>query len=170
MAGVSATIDFSLDASLTGTSDLGSPKQRITVAEALELLPGTDAVNKANILFADTRTLAASATENLDLAGVLTNAFGAVVAAAEIVAIYIKAASGNTNTVNFGPGSSNGFTGPFADATDRLKIAPGEYVALVSRAGWGVTGATGDILTVLNGGAGTGVTYDIVILGRTVAA
>lgn len=170
MAGVNASIAVSLDAVLTGASDLGNPKQRVQIAEALEFLAGTDAVNKADLLFADTRTLAASATENLDLAGGLSNAFGAVFTAAEIVAIYIKASAANTNAVRFGPASSNGFVGPFADATDRLNVLPGEWHLLVSQKGWAVTAGTGDLLTVLNAAGGTSVTYDIVIIGRTVAA
>lgn len=170
MAGVSANIAVSLDAVLTGASDLGNPKQRVQIAEALTFIAGTDAVNKADLLFADTRTLAASGTENLDLAGTLTNAFGAVFTAAEIVAIYIKAAAGNTNAVRFGPAAANGFVGPFNAATDRLNVLPGEFALLVSQMGWAVTAGTGDLLTVLNAAGGTGVTYDVVILGRTVAA
>lgn len=170
MAGVKANISFSIDATASGTSDLGDPKQRVTVSEELDFIAGTDAVNKANILFADTRTLAASATENLDFAGTLANAFGQTIAAAEILAIFIRAADGNTNSVRFGPASSNGFTGPFADATDRLNVKPGEYIGLVSETGWPVTAGTGDLLTVLNSAGGTPVTYDVVVLGRTVAA
>ena len=170
MAGVKADINLSIDAVLTGASDLGNPQQRVQVAQAVQFLPGTDAVNKADLLFADTRTLAASTSENLDLAGVLASAFGATIAAAEVLAIYVKAAAGNTNTVNFGPAASNGFVGPFNAAADRLKVLPGEWALLVSQKGWAVTAGTGDLLTVLNGGAGTSVTYDIVILARTVAA
>ena len=39
-----------------------------------------------------------------------------------------------------------------------LLVAPGA-------AGYAVTAGTGDILKVANSGAGTGVTYDIVIVG-----
>lgn len=170
MAGVNASISLTIDASLAGTSDLGTPKQRVLIEEGLSFLPGTDAVNKANVLFADTRTLAASATENLDLAGVLLNAFGAAVAAAEIVLILIRAAAANTNSVVFGPAAANGFAGPFGDASDRLSVKPGEFQALVSRSGWAVTAGTGDLVTVANGAAGTPVTYDVLIIGRTVAA
>lgn len=170
MAGVVASIGLSIDATLTGASDLGAPKQAVKLNEIIQLAAGTDAVNKADVLFADTRTLAASATENLDFAGGLTNAFGASITAAEIVAIFIRAAAGNTNDVRFGPASSNGFTGPFADATDRLNVKPGEFQLLVSQKGWPVTAATADLLTVLNAAAGTSVTYDIVVIGRTVAA
>src|SRR3954465_110978 len=48
------------------------------------------------------RTLGASASEDLDLAGVLTNAFGAVLTFTKIKAIVIRAAVGNTNDVVVG--------------------------------------------------------------------
>lgn len=170
MPGVTADIAFSLDATLVGSSDLGSPRQRVTISKALALIAGTDAVNKADILFADTRTIAASGNEDLDLAGVLANAFGATVAAAEVVAIFIAAAAANTNNFVVGPAAAAGFTGPFGDVTDRISIKPGEWQAFISRSGWAVTAATADKLNVANSAAGTGVDYDIVIIGRTVAA
>jgi hypothetical protein len=47
------------------------PNILVDLLKQLEFSPGTAAVGQANVLFSDTRTLAASATENLDLAGVL---------------------------------------------------------------------------------------------------
>ena len=64
----------------------------------------------------------------------------------------------------------NGFIGPFLAAGDGIGVKPGEYVPLVSQSGWAVTAGTGDLLTITNSGSGTSVTYDIVIVGRTVAA
>ena len=170
MAGVRANIGVSIDATLTGTGDLGTPKQRVTVAETLSLLAGTAAVNKANIMFSDTRTLAASANENLDLAGVLTDAFGGTIAAAEVVVIFVRAAAGNTNSVHVSRPASNGFAGPFLAASDGIAIKPGEWQLFASQSGWAVTAATGDLINVANSGAGTSVTYDVVIIARTVAA
>lgn len=170
MAGVVASIGLSIEATLTGASDLGAPKQAVKLSELVQFAAGTDAVGKADILFADTRTLAASGTENLDFAGGLTDALGGTVVAAEIVAIFIRAAAGNTNDIRFGPASENGFIGPFADEADRLNVKPGEFQLLVSRKGWPVTATTADLLTVLNSAAGSSVTYDVVVLGRTAAA
>lgn len=170
MAGVHANIGLSIDAKVTGTGDLGNPSQRVTISKALEFLSGTDAANKADILFSDTRTLAASGSESLDLAGSLANAFGATITAAEILLIYVEAASGNTNNVNVSRPASNGFAGPFLATSDGVSIKPGEFALFVSKTGWGVTAATGDLLSVANSGGTTGVDYNIVIIGRTVAA
>lgn len=167
---VTANIALQFDATLTGSSDLGNPKQRVDIAETLQFLPGTDTIGKADILFADTRTLAASANETLDLAGVLLNAFGQTLTAAEIVAIFVRAAAGNTNNVLVGPAASNGFLGPWGAATDRTKVTPGDWHLLTCQGGWPVTATTADLIFAGNSGSGTAVTYDIVILGRTVAA
>lgn len=170
MPGVVAEISLSIDATLTGSNDLGNPKQRVPVNETIQLLAGTNAVNKADLLFSDTRTIAASGNEDLDLAGVLASAFGATIAAAEIVLLYIKAADANTNNVVVGPAASAGALGPFGDASDRLSIRPGEFLPLISQTGWAVTATSADKINVSNSGAGTGVTYDILIIGRSVAA
>ncbi|MFC0305191.1 hypothetical protein ACFSTI_20680 [Rhizorhabdus histidinilytica] len=169
MAGVNAEIALSIAATLVGTGDLGNPKLKIDpISELLQLVPGTDAVNKADILFADTRTVGASSSEDLDLAGELANAFGATITAAEVVAIFIKAHESNTNNVVVGAATA-AFPGPLG-ATGTYTIKPGEYYLAVSRSGWAVGAGTTDDLKIANSGGTTGVTYDILVIGRTVAA
>jgi hypothetical protein len=121
-------------------------------------------VGQANVLFSDTRTLSASANENLDLAGVLADALGATIAAAEIVALYIAAAPGNTNDVQLTRPASNGAP-LFLAAGDGFNLGPGDFSLRTYRNGVTITPATGDLINVANGGAGTSVTYDIVIIG-----
>lgn len=171
MVGVTASIAVAIGAQLTAAGDLGSPKFKINdILERFEIAPGTSSVGQANLLFADTRTLAASGDEDLDLAGSLANAFGATITAAEIVAIFVKAHADNTNNVEISVPASNGFVGPFLAASDGCVVKPGEYALFVSRTGWAVTAGTGDLLNIANSGAGTGVDYDIVLIGRTTAA
>jgi len=169
MAGVSATLEVGVKAKQTGAADLGTPNILVDVAKSMEFTPGTAAVGQANVLFSDTRTLAASASEDLDLAGVLADALGATIAAAEVVAILIAAASGNTNDVQVTRPAANGVP-IFLAAGDGLALGPGDFVLLTNRKGVAVTAGTGDLVHVANGGAGTSVDYDIVIIGRTVAA
>jgi len=169
-AGVTAQVRLSIAASLTGSNDLGSPKLKLDdIVESLELTPGTDSTGKADLLFSDTRTLAASGTEDLDLAGVLANAFGATITAAEVVLVFIRAAEGNTNNVNVTQPAANGAP-IFLAAGDGVAVKPGEYFLFQSRSGAAVTAGTGDLLTVTNSGAGAAVDYDIVVIGRSVAA
>lgn len=166
-AGVNADLSVQLRGTYTGANDLGSVSFAFNES-ALEQFTSGTTTGKADKLFSDTRTLAASATENLDLAGALSDPFGVTTTFVKVKAIYIKAADGNTNSVVVGGAGSNTFTGPFADATDKLTIPPGGFVMLVHPgAGWTVTAATGDILLVANSAAGTSVSYDVVIIGTS---
>jgi hypothetical protein len=169
-AGVSARIDVSVTATNEGTGDLGNPTVSNSAVRSLIFTPGNDAVTKADILWSDTRTLVASATENLDLNGVLLDAFGANANFAEVVALWVEAASTNTNNVVIGGAASNQFVGPFGAGTHTLALGPGEFVLLSSKNGWAVTAGTGDLLKVANSAAGTSVKYNIMVIGRSVAA
>lgn len=169
MAGVSATISVGIQARLTGTTDVASPAASVLVDEVLRLAEGTGLTSQANLMFADQRTITASSSEDLDLAGSLSSPLGATLTFAEVVLIYVKAASTNVNNVVLGAASANDFIGPFsADGTYSVK--PGEYALFVSQSGWGVTAGTADLLKVANSSSGTSVVYDIIIIGRTVAA
>jgi hypothetical protein len=170
MAGVTANIRLSIAATLTGAADFGTPQAPVKIDEALNITAGTDALGKADILWADERTLAASATENIDLAGVLSGLLGGTVTAAEITAIYVKAADGNTNDVQVFGAASNGFNGPLTGTTPKLNLGPSDFAFLSGRKGWAVTAGTGDIVLVANSAGGSSVTYTIAIFGRTVAA
>lgn len=169
-AGVNAQIRLSIAASLTGTNDLGSPKLKLDdIVESLELTPGTGSIGQADLLFSDTRTLTASASEDIDLAGVLSSAFGATITAAEIVALYVKAHAANTNNVNVTRPASNGVP-IFLAASDGRAIKPGDYLLIIDTAGIAVTASTGDLITLTNSAGTTSVTYDIVVIARSIVA
>lgn len=171
MSGVSATLALTLAARLTGAAIAGdTPQFSAHIDRSLSFSPGTAAIDQANLLYKATRTLAASATENLDLAGVLADALGTVITAGEVVALIIEAAAGNTNDVVYGPTASTGALLGFGDITDRRKVGPGNFDCMTSRQGWPITATTADMLTVSNSAAGTPVTYTITVIGRTVAA
>lgn len=170
MTGVTADIQLAFKGKLDGAADLGAPTAPVDFAKRVAIAAGTDALGKADILWADTRTLAASATENLDLAGVLSGLLGGTITAAEITAIIISADKGNTNDVVFFGAGSNPFNGPLSGTTPKLTIGPDDFAAITNKKGWTVTATTGDILLVANSAAGTPVTYTIILVGRTVAA
>lgn len=167
--GVTATIELNISAKQSGAGDLGTPQVTAVLERVLEFAPGTAAVGQANVLFSDERTLAASGTENLDLAGVLSDALGAIIASAEVVAIAIVADPGNTNDVQLTRPAANGVPA-FLAASDGVAIGPGDMFLLTNRKGIAVTAATGDLLTVTNSAGTTGVTYKVIVIGRTVAA
>jgi hypothetical protein len=169
MPGVNATIALSIRAKQEGTAGLGTPQILVDIAAERDFSEGTASVDQTNVLYQATRTLAASGGEDLDVSGVLADALGATIAAAEITAIYVEAHAANTNDVVVTRPASNGVP-LFALASGGVNVGPGDFFLLTSRKGITVTAATGDLIHVANSGAGTGVTYDIVIIGRTVAA
>lgn len=162
---LSATIEARIKAKLTNAGDLSDEASTINELFSLALADGTG-TGKANAIWSDTRTIAASSSENLDLAGVLADAFGNALTFTKVKAIMVKAAAANTNDVHVGGAASNGFTAPFADATDIAKVKPGGVFLWVYPAGATVTASTGDILKMANSSSGTGVTYDIIIVGE----
>lgn len=171
MSGVTATIGLTAHARLTGTPIGGdTPMYEANLDRYLDFAAGTDAIDKTDLLYRATRTLAASANEDLDLAGVLVSPLGTVIGAAEVVALIIEAAAGNANAVRYGPSAANGALLGFGDVTDRRVVLAGDFEALLCRTGWPIVAGTGDKINIANGGAGTSVTYTITVLGRSVAA
>lgn len=153
-------------ADLVTSLDLVNSSSPLSTTSTFDFTNGSGA-NQASLIFSDTRTLTASASENLDLAGVLTDAFGAVINFTKIKALILRTAAANTNDVVIGGAATNGFISPFGAATDTVKVRPGGVMVLVSpdATGYAVTAGTADQLKVANSGAGTPVTYDIVLIG-----
>ena len=149
--------------------DLANATVPLSVARAIALADGTG-LGQADRIFHDRRTLAASANEDLDLAGVLTDAFGAVITFARIKALLIAADPGNTNNVIVGNAATNGFISWVGAATHTVTVRPGGLLLLLAAAdvtAYAVTAATADLLRVANSGAGTSVTYDVVLIGAS---
>lgn len=161
------TVAASIETTFKNLLDLSTPTDNATVTAKIQLANGTGA-NSADLCFHDTRTLAASATEDLDLAGSLAGPFGASQVFVEVRAVMIKAAAANTNNVNLTRPASNGVP-LFLAASDGIAIPPGG-VFLWSCPADGkvaVTASTGDLLTLTNSSSGTSVTYDVVIIGTS---
>jgi hypothetical protein len=171
MPGVTASLAVALSARLTKAAvGGGTPQYNAAVDYALALSPGTAGVDEADLLYHATLQLAASANADLDLAGALADALGTTIAAAEVVAIIIEADEGNTNTVRVGPAAAAGALLGFADASDRVGVAPGGILVLTNPAGWAVTATSADLINVANSAGGSVVDYTITLIGRTVAA
>jgi hypothetical protein len=125
--------------------------------------------DKAQIVFADTRTLAGSATEDLDLAGSLKDNFNKTLTFTKVKAIFVQADADNAEAIEIGPASANGFLGPWADASDVTKIDDsGAFMVTAPKTGWTVTAGTVDLITVTAGASGG--SYTIVIVGEGTSA
>lgn len=162
----SGNINVNVTGQLTTNLDLEGVVSTLNRKMLLALADGGGANQAANV-FSDTRVLAASASESLDLAGALVNALGQTITFTKIKAVMVFAAAGNTNDVVVGGASSNGFITPFGAAAHTVRVKPGGCLILTApdANGYAVTAATGDLLQIANGSSGTPVTYDVILIG-----
>lgn len=166
-ASVAADVKVTITGAYTGANDLGTPTTPLAELATVSLTGGTG-TGQADLLFADERTLAASATESLDLSGSLADPFGVTLAFVKVKCIYVFANAANTNNVIIGAAASNQFVGPFGDATDTVSVKPGGvFVSCHGGAGWAVANGSTDLLKIANSGGTTGVTYRLVLAGTT---
>ncbi|MBB2914856.1 hypothetical protein FHS43_006168 [Streptosporangium becharense] len=152
-----------LAANLTNSLDLTTVSAPLSFARQLNLTDGAGA-GQANRLWSDTRTVGPSATDSIDLAGSLTDPFGAALTFARIKAVLVAAALANVTEVRVTRPASNAV--PLLSAAAYLPVKPGGVFLWFdpSAAGVPVTAGTGDLLDMVNSGA-TAATYDVVIIG-----
>jgi hypothetical protein len=160
-----ASLKLQITADQTTAPDLGSLIAHVENILNLTFSDGAGA-SQANVVYASRRTLAASATEDLDLSGALTQPNGAAAVFARVKAILVKAAAANANNVNVQRHASAGVP-IFLAASDGVAVQPNGGFCLVSptAAGYAVTATTADLITLTNSAGGTSVTFDIVIIG-----
>lgn len=164
------TMEIKLTSRLYTALDMGvNPEAVLPFFERVKLLTGTGA-GKADKLWFDTRTLAASATEDLDLVGTLTDAFGVVFSPTKIKMMVLQAADGNTNDVLFGAAAATQWAA-LLGTTGTVRLRPGSTLALSAGpadvTGYVCAAGATDLLKVANSGAGTTVTYSIALVGAT---
>lgn len=110
---------------------------------------------KCSVFYVDEITIAAGATVNLDLAGSLTDVFGASIAFTKVRLIYIELTSSTGSTgssISVGGHASAAFSSFFGDATDKIKIRLGGCMQLscVDSTAYPVTATTADTLKIVN--------------------
>ena len=164
---LTSRVSVELAAVLTGSPDFGAPSSRVNLAQQLDLASGTGA-GKADKIWTDQRTIAASGSEDLDLAGSLTDVFGGTITLATVKVLYVRASAANTNDVVLGNASSNAWDTLLGD-TGTVTLKPGAIFLVAATAAnpWGVTASTGDLLKVANSSSGSSVTYDICVIGAS---
>lgn len=135
----------------------------------IALASGTGAGN-ADQMFSDRRTIAASSSESLDLAGAVTDFVGTTFTFAKVKLILVTAATTNTNDVLVGNGGTNPWSALLA-ADGEVALKPGDgfmaWANTATNSGWAVGAGSSDILFIANSGSGTEVVYDIVIIGAS---
>jgi hypothetical protein len=170
MALQNTLITVELATMLTAATVAGAtPNYPLDYKQLLTMSSGTGS-NQADKLWISTgRTLAASTAEDLDLAGTLTDVFGATITMARVKGLIIAASAANTNNVIVGNAASNGFISWVGAAAHTVTVRPGGVLALFApdATAYTVTSGTGDLLHVANGAAGSAVTYDVAVIGAS---
>ena len=167
---LAATMTVKVAADLVSALDLASPAAALNRSYSAALTSGTGA-GKADRIWHDQRTLAASASEDLDLAGSLVDALGGSAVFAKIKGIIVHAAAGNINNVLVGGVSGGLSTFLSPAATGIITLRPDATLAVIAGAAdataYVVTATTADLLHIANSSSGTPVTYDVIIIGTS---
>jgi hypothetical protein len=160
---LNASIGASLDLNYTGTG-IGNAVPQFTKFKASDIIlaDGTGSGQAAKV-YSSVRTLATNTTEDLDMAGSLTDPLGVAVTFATIKAVVIRSDAANTtNLTLFGDANSVPILGA---AAHTIVLRPGgAFVWVAPQTGVTVTAGTGDIIQVANA-AGASATYSIEIIG-----
>lgn len=168
-----ATIKASIAISEAGSNAFSSgPFWNGTIDFLATLSDGTTA-GKADLSYMAEVTVATGANSDIDLAGVLSDALGSTITAAELVAIMIHNeqldGTANTTTLTIDQTVTNGMTG-FLDSSSSLgPIQPGGVFLLAATHASGigaVTAGTGDLLRITNSSGATNK-FKLAILART---
>lgn len=166
---LTSKITMQVDATLQNLVGLANVSAPISRAIQAVLQTGTGA-NQADWAYSETNTLVASGTKDYDLAGTLTDIFGAVITFARVKVIALWADITNTNNVVLGAAAATQFVGPFGAATHTAHCRPGGCLLFFASdvTAWPVGAGASDLLRVTNSAAGTSVLYDILVIGSSV--
>jgi len=165
---LSSSFTLQVVADLTKQFDLSLGRVPLSKVYSSVMVSGT-AAGQADIVFQDTRTLAPSATEDLDLNGTtLQDPFGTNLALLRVKGIFVSAAVANVNNVVVGAAAATQWA-TLLNATGTVTLRPGAsfsaWAGVADATGYAVVGGASDFLRVANSAAGTSVTYDIIIVG-----
>jgi len=152
---------------------LGTPENRTgTVGphlfEKTYTFTNGTAAGEADLCWSDRRTVAASATDTIDLSGGGLKSLGSSVNFAKVTGVIIRNRSTTAGDIlHVGPALSNPFLGPWVDASDMNVIGPEGVAVFQNDTGWTVTGGSADTIQIVETGGAGSVKYDIFILGRS---
>ena len=150
----------------TKALDLSTTTDDLAFETRIRLIDGTG-LNMANKVWHDTRTIAASGNDDIDLSGVLLDPFGVAVVFTRVKGLILASLAANANNINVGGLGANGFLTWVGATGDLVVLRPGGVFCLVApdATAYAVTPATADLLRVTNAAGGTSVTYSIAISG-----
>tara|TARA_R110000868_G_scaffold111743_2_gene301431 strand:+ start:618 stop:1118 length:501 start_codon:yes stop_codon:yes gene_type:complete len=163
---ISAAINLNINVAQSGSGTLATALSNTVVSESLSLLNGTG-LNQSNQTWSSAAQLGISATDSIDMAGVISDAFGALITFTSITAVAVIADAGNGDNIEIG-GNANAFASFLGGGTEIVKLPPGGsfLITAPSVTGFPVTAGTGDILDITNADGAAVANYKIVLVGR----
>lgn len=163
----STTIAVTVTGTYSATVGGFSTTLPLSYGKSFALANGTGADQAQTVFAVQNVNIAASGSTTYDISGGVTDYTGATINLTKVRAILVYAYPGNTNTVNVFGAGANAFVGCVGSTTDVVKVNPGSLLLLTARDSNGctVTAGTGDLLKIANGGAGTGVNFDLIVVG-----
>lgn len=173
MASLKTDVAIDLLTTLIDASEGRSNVASQRIRQVVSLASGTTA-GKADLVYYDERTLAGSASEVLDLAGSLADAFGNTLTMVKVKLIAIQNRTLTDGVdLQVGPDATNGFTGPWADASDRSIVAAGrvadDYGLFIwyDPNGQTVGAGSSDEINIANASTSTSATYRVLIVATS---
>lgn len=153
------------------TTDLATAgsSEGLTITDALT---SGITLDKADRLFADTRSVTASGNDDIDLSGSLTDPLGQTVTFGKIKGILLHNKSTTAGDIlQISGDGTQGFTTWLKDSNANsahgVKVGPDGVFTLwnPSLAAYSVTATTADILRITELGGANTVSYDLVLIG-----
>jgi hypothetical protein len=125
---------------------------------------GTD---QTDLVWSNRSAVASGGNDVIDLRGGITDTFGTSIAMAKGCAVLMY----NRDTTDgedfrIGPDATNGWVGPWLDASDRTRVPAGGLFLWVDPNGQAIAAGSTDELYVENNGS-TENTYDIFVSGKS---
>lgn len=162
---LNTTLKVSLQATLRKSLDLATAQDPLNFTQTLTLTNGTGA-NQADQSWHDQRSLASSAYEELDVNGVLADAFGDTLTLARVKVLYVRNLSSD-DALLIGGAAANAL-GLFSDNSDKLKLPPGGILLITAPDATGIAVGSNDKLRLEHSGqTSTSLDYEIVIIGAS---
>ena len=169
---LSTKITHSLTGSYTDSSSFVSGGPTVSMASLTITFANGNGADQANRLWRSSRSLAASASEDIDLydfSGAI-DPQGSTYALVKVKALLIRNTStDNGSTLTIGAAASNPWTGPLGGTSPTITLTPGTatqgVLVLVNGTGWTVTDASAHLLKILNNDGTNTATYEIAVVG-----
>ena len=173
---LTSSLGFSFSLARKNTAVFGEQPEWSAEIEFVKSLASGVTAGKADIGYLAERAIATGANDDVDLAGVLSDALGTTLTAARLVALLIfnrprlATDAANTTDLTIG-GGSNPFLGFLQGTAPKIgPLKPGGFLLLAaptdSQGIGAVTAATADILRITNS-AGATNNYVLGLLGQS---